>query len=585
MAYATEDRAVSREIGLARIAIGLAQGVALWGLTEAADNKVWPATQGLLFGLLAMLVLLVPFVLLGGLAEMRRRPLIIWTVVAAAVLAVLGAHDIGRLAVGKAIDWVSARTMIFSAVGLFIAHHLVAAADADRRVIARFPTYFDLAWKHGVQMAMAVGFVGVFWIVLTLGGALFKVIGIDFVETLIRKSWFAIPASTTMFAAAVQLTDVRHGLIRGIRTVALTLLSWLLPVLVFLTAAFMAALPFTGLDPLWKTRSAAAILLSAAAVMIVLINAAYQDGEPDTPTPVVLRWAARVGGLLMLPLVGVAAFALWLRISQYGLTPDRIVASAFVIAGICYAVGYALAAVLPGAWMKRLELTNIATSFVVLALLIALFTPIADPARLSVNDQMARLAAGKIKPEAFDYRFLRFESERYGVAALGALKTGGGEAGKRAAETLAVRHIGDMPPSPRPDRDPVYIDALPAGTVLPAGFLAVQDRGEFDGPSACTDKARPCVARMVDLDGDGTDEVVVDMGWSMTVWAPGTEGRWRQVGRFDDVCDREATTLRDGKVETVAPQWRDLSVDGRRLNFRPDNEACPGPVPAPPAKR
>ncbi|MBL7372883.1 DUF4153 domain-containing protein, partial [Escherichia coli] len=93
---------------------------------------------------------------------------------------------------------------------------------------------------------------------------------------------------------AVQLTDVRDGLIRGVRTVALMLLSWLLLVITVLTAGFLAALPFTGLEPLWATRSATAMILAAAAALIILINTAYQDGEADNLPPRVLRIATRV---------------------------------------------------------------------------------------------------------------------------------------------------------------------------------------------------------------------------------------------------------------------------------------------------
>ena len=232
MTYGVEDRAISPVIGWTRIATGLVQGVLLWALTEAADNKVWPATSGPLFGALAAIVLFTPFVVLAGIAEMRRRNVAIWAVAVAVVMALLGLHDVTRRAAFDIVEWLTPEMMVFTAAGLFIGHHLLEAGDLDDRVIARYPTYFDLAWKHGVQLAMSIAFVGVFWLVLMLGGALFKLIGIDFVEELIRKTWFAIPATTTMFAAAVQLTDVRHGLIRGIRTVALTLLSWLSPVLV-----------------------------------------------------------------------------------------------------------------------------------------------------------------------------------------------------------------------------------------------------------------------------------------------------------------------------------------------------------------
>ena len=72
-----------------------------------------------------------------------------------------------------------------------------------------------------------------------------------------------------------------------------------------IAAGFLASLPFTGLEPLWKTKAATALLLTAAAHLIVLINAAYQDGE-DAP-PLILKWAARIAGLLLIPIGLLAA--------------------------------------------------------------------------------------------------------------------------------------------------------------------------------------------------------------------------------------------------------------------------------------
>ena len=152
-----------------------------------------------------------------------------------------------------------------------------------------------------MQLALSIGFTGAFWLLLFLGAALFKVIGLNFLEELIRQPWFSIPLTTVTFAVAVQLTDVRDGLIRGVRTVALMLLSWLLLVLTVLVAGFLVALPFTGLDGLWDTGSATALVLSAAAALIILINTAYQDGRPDNLPPAVLRVAVRVAAVLLTP--------------------------------------------------------------------------------------------------------------------------------------------------------------------------------------------------------------------------------------------------------------------------------------------
>lgn len=583
MAYGMEERAVSPGIGWARIATGLAQGLLLWGLVEATKHKVWPATDDVTMGALSVVVAMVPIVVLGGLAEMRRLTLIVWAAVAALVLAGLAVHDVASRAtenpgVGGLVD-----DGFWFAAGLFIAHHLVAAADADRRVIARFATYFDLAWKHGVQLAMSVAFVGVFWLVLTLGAGLFKLIGIDFVAELIGKPWFALPASGAMFAAAVQLTDVRHGLIRGIRTVALTLLSWLLPVLAFLTGAFLAALPFTGLEPLWESWSATGILLAASAVMIILINAAYQDGAPDTPTPLILRWAARLGGLLLIPLIALAAYALSLRIGQYGLTPDRILGVACVIAGTCYAIGYGVAAVLPGAWMKLLELTNVVTAFVTVGLILALFSPLADPAKLSVNDQMARIADGRLKPDKVDYRFLRFQSERYGVEALRALKKKGGEVGKRATEALAWSDEGDAPDPQAPPSRPAALQAAikvwPKGEALPTGFWAMTADARRDLESDCI-RRDPidgrCDAVQVDLNDDGVREVVVATNRTALVFSRGGDGQWAQVGALVG-CRDFGEALREGRFKALPPAgWRGLEINGHPLVLQQRYTSCAG---------
>lgn len=585
MAWGMDERPVSPAIGWARIATGLAQGLALWGLTEASDNKVWPATNGPLFGVLAAIVLFTPFVVLAGIAEMRRRNVAIWAVAVAVVMALLGLHDVTRRAAFDVVEWLTPEMMVFTAAGLFIGHHLLEAGDLDDRLIARYPTYFDLAWKHGVQMAMAVGFVGVFWLVLMLGGALFKLIGIDFVEELIRETWFAIPATTTMFAAAVQLTDVRHGLIRGIRTVALTLLSWLSPVLVFLAAAFMASLPFTGLEVLWNTKSAAAILLSASAIMVILINAAYQDGVPDQPTPLVLRWAARIGGLLLIPLVGVAAYALCLRIGQYGLTPDRIIAAACVIAGACYAVGYGVAAVLPGMWMKALEVTNVVTAFVVLGLLLALFSPLADPARLSVNDQMARIAAGKVTADKVDYAFLRFDGEKYGKAALEGLVKRGGEAGKRAAEALKRTNRWEQAAgsSQFAAANPVTLAPVgSSGKVVPEAFLkSTWDTG-YQQRLNCSVQA-PCPVVFLDLNGDGQDELVIGGRREALVFTHFDSTEWWLILAGDiEACPGFSEALRAGRARAESAKWRDLVVDGKRLALSDNWDDCRPVRPNPP---
>lgn len=567
--YPNDMGAAAPRLGLIRIAIGLLAGAAIWALQEAAELALWPATAPGLFGALTAAALFTPFVLVGGLSAIRGRTLTIWSIATAVVFAGLGWHDLARGVREGGDPWLSPSLMGFGAAGLFIAHHLIAGADAERRFIARYPRYFEIASKHAVQLALSAAFTGAFWIVLRLGGALFDLIGIDAINELLNKEWFGIPATATVFAAAVHLTDVRVSLIRGIRTIALTLLSWLLPVLTVLGAAFLIALPFTGLDPLWRTRSATAILLGSAAVLIALINAAYQDGEPDGIVPLVLRLTARLAAALLAPLVILAAYALSLRIGQHGLTPDRIVGVACCMAGAVYAAGYLAAAVRPGRWIRWLEPTNVLAAFVVLGLLLAILTPVADPARLSVDNQMKRLAEGKVPAARFDYRFLRWGAGRYGREALTELRKKGGEAGREAERALAQTERRD---SPAPTIDPADVPVVwPGGRTLPPAFFLQAWGG---GEQRQCGRPDVCVAVFADVTRDGKEEVIVSSG--SRVWVHSlVDGQWSLAaeGTTGVVLDQETEAFRkqlgEGAFTVAPPRIDDLVVDGRPVHLRP----------------
>jgi Domain of unknown function (DUF4153) len=411
-----------RQIASARLATGFAQGVVLLGLSQASTRHVWPATLPPLYGALALVLTFAPVIVIGGLGRIRTIPLAAWTLIAAVILAVFAWHDIDA-GIWSGLPGLRPRLMpafqvfLFGGIFVFVGHHLVGPADEARKLVAPYPLYFDWAWKDAVQIGLSLAFVGVLWAALELGGALFGLIGIDAVGKLLQRDWFYLPVCFTAFAAAVQLTDVRVALIRGVRTVGLVLLSWLLPVMTVIVLAFLAALPFTGLAPLFNTRSGASTVLSASAALVVLLSAAYEDGA--SPTPVVLRWAGRAAALAMVPLVLIAADALWLRVSEYGLTPPRIEAIACAMVAAGFAAGYARGAIQRrGPWMKSVELTNVIMARVVMLAILLIFTPIADPARLAVGDQMSRLLAGKTPPAKFDFDFLRFRAGQYGAAAL-----------------------------------------------------------------------------------------------------------------------------------------------------------------------
>lgn len=583
----------------ARLALGLAQGAALYFLYRADDAIVWPANEPLLFAPLLLVALYVPLLVSQAMGTMRLPTLAAWAAVAALVCFGLGHHYFFSNPISVITNdndvLPNTSTFLFGFAGLFIAQALIAAGDGERRLIARYESYFDAAWKLGLQLALATVFVAVFWGVLWLGAELFKLIKLDFFSKLLNHEWFSIPATTLAVAAAIELTDVRARLVSGIRSVVLTLLGWLLPLMALIAAGFLASVIFTGFAPLWATRAAAGGLLTAAGALVVLINAAYQNGERESAA--LLRYSEAAAAFALVPLVAISAYALSLRVGQYGWSIDRFAALDCLIAGACYAAGYSIAAVLafgrPGR-MMLLEQTNIAAAFVVLVLLGLWFTPFTDPAKLSTDDQIARLRAGKVSAAAFDYNTMWSEDGRYGRRALQKLASlkGKGEAAVIAARAkLALGSAITVPSKPPgPANVAENLTVYPKGQALPKSFVdqkwsAVAAQATVP---ACLTMARyACDAVLADLDGDGTDEVIVinsddELDWWGTVMKAGADGRWSPVATLPSPhCAGDLEALRAGAYKLApppAPSWRELDFGGHRTAVKlpdPQPEPCP----------
>lgn len=568
MSHEVLDEAAARRVGLSRLVIGELQAACLFALHRTWDARdSWAHAYPALFWSLIAVFALPPLVMLSGVTGLRGRTLAIWTLAAALFCAGLAAYDIWRQApAGPAAPSLSPEAVFAMVAAVFIAHHLVMGADQARRPIAPYSLYFDIAWKDAVQLALSALFVGVFWLILWLGAALFKLIGIEGFQTLIQKDWFGYPATALVFAGAVHITDVRVGLIRGVRTVALALLAWLMPLMALIAIGFLVALPFTGLKPLWDTRSAASVLLAAAAALIVLINAAYQDGAADARTPRILAWAGRGAALVIGPMIALAGYAVALRVAQYGWTPDRIVALACVLVGACYALGYLAAALRRGDWLKLLERTNVLTAFVTLALIAALFSPLLDPGRISTASQVHRLETGRTPTVRFDFNFLRFDAGRFGAEALARLTHSKTPAIADAARRALARSDRSAPPAIGPDARAALITAYPTGRAVPRSLFTQTWTGRTPS-GACLSAQSRCDAYFADLDGDGREEVMLGSTTQLWVYRLGDDGVWGEVGTISGLDCTLIPALRRGEAKAAPNPWRDLEVAGRRLHL------------------
>ena len=574
--------------GWPRLLVALLQGAALYWLYRSGADALWPATVPVLFTPLVLLLVFAPVLLILSLGHLAPRRTALWVGGAALLLAALGCYDAWRVAMAAApqvlVRTPSAQLVIHLVVALFIGHTLVTAANAERRPIASYGGYFDGAWKLAVQLVFSAGFVGASWLVLALGSALFKLIGLDFLDRLLGKAWFSIPVTTFAFACAIHITDVRPAIVRGIRGLILVLLSWLLPVVTLLVGGFLLSMPFTGLAPLWATRHAAATLLGAAAVLVIMINTAWQNGAALAAAAAPLRWSARAAAVLLTPLVLIAALALRLRVAEYGWTDDRVVACACLLVAACYALGY-LAAALRSPLLAGIGSVNIGTAFVVVAVTLALFSPLLDPARVSVNSQLARLAAGKVAADKFDYNYLRFGGRRYGAEALRALQ---GQAGGAQASVVRARATAalalEWPGQPAPVLAPLPTDTLqanltvwPAGATLPAGLLSHLrlTPAMWPAPRCLSEQKVHCDVFLVDLQGSAKPDVLVlddlDQHGPGVVLHEGTDGNWTIVEALPfgiTRCPGLRNRLKAGQYHTVPAPRKVLEVGGQVVQMQ-----------------
>jgi hypothetical protein len=229
---------------------------------------------------------------------------------------------------------------------------------------------------------------------------------------------------------------------------------------------------------------------------------------------------------------------------------------------------------------------------VIVGVLLVLGTPVADPARISVADQLSRLRAGTVTPEHFDFHFLRFGAGRYGRDALEQLagQKEGPQASviaERANLALHAKTPGEMgravpQPSTTPAQRELHITVLsPTGATLPEGFVQ-QDWNVFQPrwklPNCLVSDIR-CEAILTDLDGDGQPEILLLANGGAVAFKKGlADGTWAHLGVIVNAgCPGVRDALRAGQFEIVRPALKEIVANGKRLFLGGDcTQAPPG---------
>ena len=503
-----------------RLALGLLQGMAFWGVLEYALVSNEPSAIIGIWRGLELICLFCPSLLILGLGHIPARRLGLWLVVVAILCAALGYYDYWRMAVpGLLITGLASPPLLLMASALFfLGHTFVHAGAGSRRWLPPYPLLFETASQLVAKLALVLGFTGVLLMLVSFGGALFALLKLDLLGDLLSTRGFYCLILPTAAACAVQICDAQPAMLRTIYPLLLKVAAWMLPVNALFATAFLLALPWTGLASLWATGHATAILLWLACTLMFQVNALVQDGRQ--PLSAGWRLGLRLGALLPLPLMTIAICALSLRVQQYGWSQLRIFSAVALSFAGYLALGYAYAACrrVPLAVLAKV---NISAALVAMVTLLALFSPLADPLRLAVASQTACLLEGQHPERPFDYDYLRRYGGRYGDQALSQLSqtTIGPKAEliRRAAQAAMLRDglnpsVQQPAPIPPSAQDLAKTLVVHGKQALPASFLAQNWLGTQNAwgmPKCLINKAASCDAYLLDLDGDGVDEVVL----------------------------------------------------------------------------
>lgn len=580
-----------------RLGIGGAQGLLLYGLYAWTDRVGAHAIGAqLLFPTLALLLLL-PSIAVVSVGHMARKQFWIWLTIAASLIASLAWYDVWhRLPFDQMADanmteslrsvsdlqclWV----MMLS---LFVAQSLVTAGCIDKRFLASYETCFDISWTLMIQAAFSFCFVGLLWLVLFMGGKLFDMLHVDLFDLILLKTWFLIPVTAIAWTMALHVTDTRPGIVRGIRSLLLGLLAWLLPIAVLVMGSFLVALAVNGLDLLWSTGHATALLLTASIILIALINTSYQSGAQENAPPRILQWSARIASVLLLILCTLAILAMHLRVDQYGWTTSRVTAAVYLLLASLYALAYVWSALQLKNWMADVARVNVMLALFGLACVVALLSPIADPERMAAQNQLTRFAEDKVSINHLDLVSLRFDNGRFGIEALRQLAnwSHGGDAAEvraRAGKILALHNRWEVSQLSEAPIKPILVannlQVWPKGAHIPNAFLEhdwTKHRDAFKYPK-CLLSASKCDAVLLDLNDNGEQQLLLIEQDSMArvmIFTQTPGGDWELAGQLNleyGTRQEAIEALRNRTFKTLKPRLPDLEVGGRRLQFYPE---------------
>lgn len=443
----------------------------------------------------------------------------------------------------------------------------------------RYAQFYTSLWLNALTLLIVFISNGLFWLVLLLWSEMFELVGITFFKTLFFETdWFVYVAVGLITALAVVLARTQSRLVVAVQKLLTFIATGLLPLVALLALMFMLTLPFTGLEAISQRVSAAGLMSTLTLLLLLLMAIVREPQKEALPYPGALRYLIKCS-LVVAPIyMLIAGWALWVRIQQYGWTPERLHGVLVVCVLLVWAFGY-LASILrrgrnPLAFQGQVILC---VSLLALGLLILLSSPVIDAWRISVNSHMGRYHSGKIKPDQVSLYMLD-RSGKPGRAALEALQ-------KDVAFNQDSKRRRDLNSLLQGSRNPIQdlsaTQLAPKVTIAPGSKQPDESfwtyvKGQSYRITSCVEE-NACVLVDQDLNADGKPEqVLYAFGDGVSLVFGLQENKWDLLA----VAELPEGFNKDKLLQAVANHqlasapriWRDITIDGTRLQMNYYNE-------------
>ena len=383
--------------------ISLLQGFALFLLWRAAENQVWPSQTPAASFPLWTIAVAAPLLLLLGLESSNKSRTAMLIGLFCGLLALLGVYIGWQVTpFGEfAPDSIIAAYVLPLTLGCFLA--LLFLRPLVRGRMPDYGEIFSDSWRNALVAGLSWALGLAVFLTMMLWGELFRVIGIDFFIDLFTEDWFLFPVLSVVVGLGIFIFRGLANVIDGITGLLQGLMWLLLPLVLTVTVLFLAALPFTGLEPLWNTGSGTALLMVLNLFALFAVNAVYQRGDHE-PYPL-LAHRLLCAGIALLPVISLLAlYGLYLRVDQYGWTVARCWALLISLLVTLFSLGYGGSVVrFREAWTGKLASVNLPMGLLMLALILLLNSPLLDFRKISLASQQGRVERGEIALEEFDF--------------------------------------------------------------------------------------------------------------------------------------------------------------------------------------